>query len=242
MPDGTRAVRPFTDTQGIAPAAGLASTVEDLARFASLQLRDGPAGGNQILKGTTLREMHRVHWLMPDWKNGRGLGFAIIHREDGDLIGHGGWVAGYQTAVYLRPKDKIAVVAMINADDGQPYPGTPDSVVDRAFKWVAPAIAKSTATAREEKAKPEWQKYVGKYRSPWADSQVLISNGKLVLINPTEQDPAGGMATLVPVAAHKFRIEEGPPSGPHGELLVFEMKGDQVVRVKIGENYATPIK
>jgi hypothetical protein len=44
------------------------------------------------------------------------------------------------------------------------------------------------------------------------------------------------------VAEHKFRIEDGPPSGPHGELLVFEMKGDQVVRVKIGENYAVPVK
>jgi hypothetical protein len=70
----------------------------------------------------------------------------------------------------------------------------------------------------------------------------LIHNGKLVLINPTEQDPAGGMATLVPLAEHKFRIEDGPLSGPHGELMVFEMKDDKVVRVKIGENYSSPVK
>lgn len=242
LPDGTRVVRPFTDTRGIAPAAGLASTVEDLAKFAALQFRDGPAKGGQILKGSTMREMHRVHWLMPDWKSGRGLGFHIVHREDGDLVGHGGWVAGYQTAVYFRPKDKIAVVAMINADDGLPYPGSPDSVVDRAFKWVAPAIARVTASAKEEKPRPEWQMYVGKYRSPWADGQVLIHNGKLVLINPTEQDPTGAMATLVPVKEHVFRIEDGSPSGPHGELMVFEMKDGKVVRVKIGANYSEVAK
>jgi CubicO group peptidase (beta-lactamase class C family) len=241
MPDGKRAVQPYTDAQGIAPAAGLASTVEDLARFASLQFRSGPAAGSQVLKGTTLQEMHRVHWLMPDWKSGRGIGFQIIHREDGDLVGHGGWVAGYQTSVYFRPKDKIAVVAMINADDGLPYPGSPDSVVDRAFKWVGPAISKATEPARDEKPRPEWQKYVGKYRSPWADSQVLVMNGKLVLINPTEQDPTGSLATLVPVAEHVFRMEDGSPSGPHGERVVFELgKDGKVVRVKIGENVAYP--
>ncbi len=243
LPDGKREVRPFTDARGIAAAAGLSSTVEDLARFASLQLRDGPAGGSQILQGRTLREMHRVHWLMADWKSGRGLGFHIIHREDGDLVGHGGWVAGYQTAVYFRPSDKIGVVVMTNADDGLPYPGAPDSAVDRAFKWVAPAIHRATAPVSKATARPEWQKYVGKYRSPWADSQVLILDGKLALLNPTEADPTGNLATLVPVAEHKFRIDGGSPSGPHGELLVFEMgKDGKVVRVKIGGNYSYPQK
>lgn len=244
LPDGKRALRPFTDAQGVTPAAGLASTAADIARFASLQFRDGPAKGSQIVKGSTLREMHRVQWLMPDWKSGRGLGFHIIHREDGDLVGHGGWVAGYQTAVYFRPKDKIAVIALTNADDGSPYPGTPDSVVDRAFKWVAPAIHQAgTPPGRPAKPRPEWQSYVGKYRNPWADSQVLIHNGQLVLINPTEHDPTGTLATLVPISEHTFRIEGGSPSGPHGERVVFELgKDGKVERVKIGANYAHPQK
>jgi D-alanyl-D-alanine carboxypeptidase len=244
LPDGPREVRPFTDAQGITAAGGLSSTVEDLARFASLQFRDGPVGGTQILKGSTLREMHRVHWLMDDWKSGRGLGFHIVHRDDGDLVGHGGWVAGYQSAIYTRPKDRIAVIAMINADDGLPYPGMPDSVVDRAFKWVARVLHKAAAgTPAEAKPRPEWQKYVGKYRNPWADSQILIVNGKLVAINPTEADPTGGLVTLVPVAEHRFRMEGGSPSGPHGELVIFELgKDGKVSRVKVGENYAYPQK
>ena len=243
MPDGKRTIQPFTDAQGITPAAGMSSTAEDLARFAAYQMREGSAGDPQVLKESTRKEMHRVHWLLPDWKSGRGLGFHIIHRQDGDLIGHGGWVAGYQTSVYFRPKDKIAVVAMMNADDGSPYPGTPDSVVDRAFKWVGPAIAKALPPAPKAKAKPEWEKYIGTYRSPWADSRVLIYQGKLVLINPTEQDPTGNLATLIPVGANRFRIEGGSPSGPHGELVIFELgKDDRVVRMKIGENYSYPLK
>jgi CubicO group peptidase (beta-lactamase class C family) len=240
LPDGSRALRPFTDAKAITPAANLSSTVEDLARFVALQMRDGPAGNTQILKGSTLREMQRVHWLMPDWKSGRGLGFHIIHRETGDLVGHGGWVAGYQTAVYFRPRDKIAVIALTNADDGRPYPGLPGSVVDRAFQWVAPAIARAASPPKETKPRPEWQKYAGKYRNPWGDSEVLVYGGELVLINPTDEDPSGEMAVLVPVKEHIFRIKGGSPSGPHGELVVFEMKNGKVVRVKIGENFAEP--
>jgi CubicO group peptidase (beta-lactamase class C family) len=241
LPDGGRAVRPFSDVRGIAPAAGFSSTVEDLARYVALQFRDGPAGGSQIVKGSTLREMQRVHWLMPDWKSGRGLGWQIIHREDGDLVGHGGWVAGYQTAVYFRPRDKLAVIALTNADDGLPYPGAPESVVDRAFKWIGPALARTADPTPTPKPNPQWQKYVGKYRSPWADSQVLIYQGQLVLIDPTAADPLSGLSTLVEIAPHTFRIEDGPPFGPHGERVVFELGADgKVSRLKIGENFSYP--
>lgn len=68
----------------------MSTTVEERARFASLQFRDGAAGGAQILKGSTLREMHRIQWLNPDWK----VGWASIQirmqyclGEDADDLG-----------------------------------------------------------------------------------------------------------------------------------------------------------
>jgi CubicO group peptidase (beta-lactamase class C family) len=65
MPDGRRDAAPHVDTRGISAAANMTTSAVDLARFAMLQLRDGPAGGAQILRGSTLREMQRVHWLEP---------------------------------------------------------------------------------------------------------------------------------------------------------------------------------
>jgi hypothetical protein len=187
--------------------------------------------------------MHRVQWLQPDWKGGRGLGFAITHTADRDLVGHGGWVAGYQTAVYTSPKEKIAVIVLTNADDGQPYPGRPESPVDRAFQWVAPAITKAVAPPKSEKAKPEWQKYIGKYTNPWSDNQALIQDGKLVWVDPTDPNLESSKATLIPVKEHTFRMEEGPLSGARGELVVFELgKDGKVARVKVGENYTYPQK
>src|SRR5262249_15013481 len=213
-------------------------------RFAALQFRVGPGarGGGRVLKGSTLREMHRVHWLQPDWKSGWGLGFAVLHRDERDLVGHGGWVAGYQTALYFSPSEKVAVIALTNADDGHPYPGLPDSIVDRAFEWVAPALKKAPAPAAKPKvADPAWQRYVGLYRDAWYDRQGLGLNGRLMMIEPTEADVSRTLATLVPVAgrAHTFRLEGGRPNGPHGELVVFELGGDgRVTRMKLGENYS----
>jgi CubicO group peptidase (beta-lactamase class C family) len=227
----------------LAAAAGLSSTVEDLARFAALQFRDGPSptSPRAVLKGSTLREMHRVHWLQPDWKSGWGLGFSVIHQAERDLVGHGGWVAGYQTAIYFSLREKVAVIALTNADDGHPYPGLPDSIIDHAFEWVAPAIKKATAPPPSPPPAPDpsWQEYVGLYRDPWYDRQVLILDGKLAMIEPTEADVGRSLATLVPVAKHTFRLEGGRPNGPHGERVVFELDGEgKVTRMKIGENYS----
>src|SRR5207302_1525805 len=53
----------FIDAGGLIPAASFASSVEDLAKFCALEFRDGPAGGAQILRGSTLFEMRRIEWL-----------------------------------------------------------------------------------------------------------------------------------------------------------------------------------
>ena len=65
----------------------------------------------------------------------------------------------------------MAVIVLINADDGEPR-----AVVDETFEWVAPAIARATAPPPAT-ADPAWQRYVGRYRSAWGDSQVLVVNG-----------------------------------------------------------------
>jgi D-alanyl-D-alanine carboxypeptidase len=112
MPDNSRDIAPTVDCQSITPAANMTSSVKDLARFIMLQFRDGPAGGSQVLRGSTLREMQRVHWLAPDWQVGRGLGFHITRQKGKTYIDHGGGLKGYVTLVIACPVDKIGVVAL----------------------------------------------------------------------------------------------------------------------------------
>jgi D-alanyl-D-alanine carboxypeptidase len=238
MPDNSRDIAPTVDCQSITPAANMTSSVKDLARFIMLQFRDGPAGGSQVLRGSTLREMQRVHWLAPDWQVGRGLGFHITRQKGKTYIDHGGGLKGYVTLVIPCPVDKIGVVALTNANDGDPR-----AVAEKAFEWVAPAILK-VAKPRPEAKEPDpaWQRYVGRYREFWGDAQVLVLDGDLVLINPTLPDPTEAMAKLVPVAEHVFRTETKEGFGANGELVVFEVDGEgKVARVKTGENYIYPV-
>ncbi|MDP6454905.1 MAG: serine hydrolase domain-containing protein [SAR202 cluster bacterium] len=239
QPDGNRHVSPFTDGKGITAAANMSTTVEDLAKFAMLQFRDGNAGGIQILKGSSLREMHRVHWLDQDWISGWGLGFNVRRIGGKTHVGHGGAVQGFRTHVRLIPAHKIGVIAFTNADDGNP-----EMYIDKAFQWVAPAILNaSDSDSRFAYSRPEWQAYFGKYQSAWSDLQVLQLNGKLVAIDPSQPDPMESMSTLSPLGEHTFRIENPLGGSAHGEKFVFELNDQgRVERLWVGENYSFPVQ
>lgn len=239
MPDGSRERRPFTHSRGLTPAANLSSTVLDMARFVALQFRGGPAKGPQILKGSTLREMHRVHWLKPDWSGGWGLGFNIERRNGRVLIGHGGNVAGYATKIAFCLEEKFGVIVMTNADDGNP-----ENYRDRTFSLAAPAVRKARKTKKSHPAPdPRWKAYVGKYRNVWGDCRVLILNGRLCLIEPTSEDPVASLCQLKPEGEQVFRIEGDAGYAEIGELAIFELdENGKVIRLKIGENSTWPVE
>ena len=245
LPDNSpREMMPFTTCNGITPAANMATTVEDLAQFVMLQFRAGDgkesntAGGKQLLKGSTLREMHRVHWLDPSWQNGWGLGFSINRIKGKTYIGHGGAVLGYRTLVRMHIESKIGVIVFTNADDGDPF-----IYVDKAFDWIGKAIMKVTRPQKETAVvKDIWQKYVGKYRSPWGDMQILIQNGDLVALQPNLPDPVPFMVKLIPVAEHTFRMDAPMGFQAPGELAIFELDDEgNIMRLRTGDNYTYPV-
>jgi CubicO group peptidase (beta-lactamase class C family) len=202
-----------------------------------LQFRDGPAGGAQVLHGSTLREMHRVHWIEPDWAAGWGLGFRITREKGATYVGHSGRLRGFRTLFHLCPADKIGVIVMINADDGNP-----PVFAEKAFDWVAPAIRKVVNPPEPAGPAPGWQRYAGKYRSPWADAQVLVVDGALAMIDPSQPDPLAAVGRLRPVADHTFRLETKDGYAANAELVVFELDADgHVTRVKVGDNFLMPV-
>ena len=236
LPGSPRTPAPHTDGRGITAAANMTTCVSDLARFAMLQFRGGAAGGAQILKASTLREMHRPHWVEPDWAAGWGLGFRILRQNGKTYVGHGGALRGYRTQVQLCPAERIGVVVLTNADDGNPLQYT-----DKAFHWVAPAILKVVAPAPD--APPGgWERYAGRYRNSWGDAQVLVVDGRLAMLDPSQPDPMLTVSWLHPAGEHTFRLETRNGFGANGEPVVFELDADgRVRRVKIGENFLTSI-
>ncbi|HEV8437654.1 MAG TPA: serine hydrolase domain-containing protein [Methylomirabilota bacterium] len=240
FPDLTRPPRSSGQrTAGLAPAAGMASNVRDLAKYVALQFRSGPEGGAQVLSGSSLREMQRVHWLNPDWQGGQGLGFAVRRVGERTLVGHGGWLPGMRSQITFDVRDKVGVVVLSNADDGNP-----GLYVDQAFTLVAPALARKPAAPAVAAPPGSWAMYEGLYRSPWGDSQVVLLSTGLVIFDPSGLSNPERLLRLRPQGEHTFRAEGGFwDGGRDGEPVLFEIGGDgRVARLKVGPNYATPVR
>ena len=216
-PGQPRKVESFFNKKAMASSGNMASTVKDLARFISLQFREGKTGGAQILKGSTLKEMHRVHWLRPSWKSGWGLGWSVVNVDGQVRIAHGGSVPGYKTMVSAVLADKFGVIVLTNADDGDP-----GSYAKNVFDIIAPAIKKATAvTEKVPVADSSWTKYVGDYQ--WLDGspmKVMLLNGELTLVDPAEDNPWEGRVSLEPVSEGVFKMKD---KWQKGELIRFEM-------------------
>ncbi|MBP1653809.1 MAG: putative beta-lactamase class penicillin binding protein [Bacteroidetes bacterium] len=240
MPDGSRKQAPLMDARGIAPAANISSTVEDMAMFAAAHMQEERGDSGALLKPATLREMHRVSFVNPGWDGGYGLGFSVTKTSDRLMYGHGGWVAGNRSQLRISPSEKVGVIVMINCDDANPA-----TFADRAMAMVAPVISRITAAPVKEAAPdPAWAEYAGRYTDPdgWV-SEVLIRKGKLMMYDfsyPPENNPLGSLVELAPEGPDRFR-KSG--DGGDGELVIFERNPDRTIkRVKVTENYIYPVK
>jgi CubicO group peptidase (beta-lactamase class C family) len=216
--DGERKqVKPFAG-RGIAPAMGFASTVEDLARFASWQFRLLENGGKELLDANTLREMHRVHWVDPGWETTWGLGFSVSRRDDKTFVRHGGSCPGFRTELLIQPDDEIATIAMINAN------GTnPGLLARRAYEIVAAAVEAAQDSADQgEPLSAELKKYVGAYdQYPWGgESAVIPWKGGLAAVSLPTDNPLEAMTKLKHIEGDHFRRIRDDES--LGEEIVFE--------------------
>jgi CubicO group peptidase (beta-lactamase class C family) len=221
--EGQRRPMPFFTARGIGPAAGYASTVADLGKFASWQFRLLEKGGTEVLKATTLREMYRIHWAEPDFDTLWGLGFEIW--KDGDskiFVGHGGSCPGYRSHILLMPRERIAAVIMANSSGVRT-----ERFAQRLYDIVAPAVRE--ATKEPGKGKPpdaSLRKYAGTYDvQPW-DGEVAILpwDEGLAMVGFPTMDPVKEMDRFKKVGEHRFRRIRKDDS--LGEEIVFEMGPD----------------
>jgi CubicO group peptidase (beta-lactamase class C family) len=223
--EGTRRPVPFFTANGIAPAAGYASTVEDLARFASWQFRLLSKGGTEIIKATTLRDMQRVHWIDPDFTNSYGLGFAVWRSGDKTFVGHGGSCPGFRSQLLIKPDERVATVFMANAQGVNA-----SQYAQRLYDIVGPIVAQAVKEKEQEKAPQvadaSLDAYVGSYTSTFSGTETAVvrwEDGLAMLPLPTT-DPMTALSKLRKVNGHTFgRVRK---DGALGEPIVFEMGPD----------------
>ena len=99
-------------------AAGLQTTITDLAVFAAAAMRgpDGSAPGRGVLKPETVRLMMEA---APGTDGAYGLGYSIRHREKGpSLCGHTGANTGWHALLQIIPETGDGLVVLTNGENG----------------------------------------------------------------------------------------------------------------------------
>ena len=231
--DGSRNRMPPFAAKGIAPAAGFASTVEDLARFASWQFGVMESGGDGVLAGNTLREMQRVHWMDPDWETTRGLGFGVYRNRDVTYVGHSGLCPGFESTIQLFPPDRLAAAVMTNA-----IGLSPSALAIEMLRLIKPAVLQAMeerdgatggamkGETRAEEFPPEFHRFVGSYdEDPWGgESAVVPWKGGLAILWLPTMNPLDNLTPLKHVDGNTFRRtrDDGEP----GETYVFVEDGN----------------
>ncbi|MDX1647214.1 MAG: serine hydrolase domain-containing protein [Longimicrobiales bacterium] len=243
--DGDREEVAFFQAKGIAPAAGYASTAEDLARFASWNFRlEGD--GEEVLHAHTLDEMHRVHYVDPEFDTFWGLGFRVRRADEETFVGHGGSCPGFRSNLQMQPEDKIATIFMANAmvNSSMFTRGMYDLVseailaaTDAAESHAAEGTAMSQEHAEVHEARHgtadddlDLRPYLGIYSAqPWGSETAAVRwKGGLALLSLPTDDPADALQRLGHDEGDVFYVIRS--DGERGHDVIFHR--DQAGRVE----------
>lgn len=235
--EGKREALNFFLVRGIAPAAGYASSVLDLAKFASWQFRLLKNGGHEVLKANTLREMHRLHFMDPGWNTSWGLGFSVWRRNEKTFVGHGGGCPGFRSHLLLQPKEGFAAVVMTNAIDADSRAFT-----QTAYTIVAPAITEAReAPGKAKTMDPSFRMYTGTYENGWGGEVVVLPwRDSLAMVYLPTEDPMEGLMKLKHVGEHTFRRVR--KDDELGEEIVFTVQNGKVVRFTRHSNHFPKVR
>lgn len=113
--DGSRANAGFWELNFATPAGGMASSVEDLARFVGLHLAPYRGEEPRLLSADAIRKMHLVQHELDPERGGAGLGWAVETSARQHLVYHGGELPEQSAFMLLDLETGIGVVVLANA-------------------------------------------------------------------------------------------------------------------------------
>lgn len=120
--NGTPEARALLNDEVNSPAGGVSSTINDMARYARLQVNEGTIDGKQVIAADALRETHKPQNLRT-W-SGTGLtayalGWDTILENGHSRVEHGGDLdSGVSTYIVLYPEEKMSIVVLTNGFPG----------------------------------------------------------------------------------------------------------------------------
>jgi CubicO group peptidase (beta-lactamase class C family) len=212
----------------MAPAGGVISSANDMARWLLLQLGGGSLEGTRVFSESAQRVMWTPHNVMSGPLPGTeahdthfrtyALGWSVSDFKGRFTVGHGGAYDGMFSQVWLMPEERLGIVVLTNCDRGvmgpivdrirDAYLGLPE----KDYSKLARETAKFAKTARKDDPAPvdarppmPLRAYSGTYGGAmYGDATVTAEGAGLVLRllpNPNL------VADLTPLDADTFTLK-----------------------------------
>jgi CubicO group peptidase (beta-lactamase class C family) len=218
---------------------GLWSCVDDLARWVSAQFRtDGERGGDRVLSGASLREMHRPRYLAASslremrrprhiysetWTEAFCIGWYARRRGEETWIGHSGGLPGFITNVCFHREDRVGVIVLLNG-----HANASDLAIDLGDLALTAARGAVEPATIPEPLPSAYEPLLGLYTNDdWSlPAGIEWRDGSLTFFSI--QDPEWRFTLSATADPWTFVVDPGFRES--GESVVFERTGDGRVR------------
>ncbi|MGA8401224.1 MAG: serine hydrolase domain-containing protein [Stellaceae bacterium] len=110
--------------EALGPGGGIDANIDDMARYALLQLGDGASSGHRLVSAQMLAELHRPEIAVEDdWSPSArsdnlhyALGWFTADIRGAHLVYHNGANPGFRAAIFLVPSVEAGVVILTNGE------------------------------------------------------------------------------------------------------------------------------
>jgi dihydroorotase/N-acyl-D-amino-acid deacylase len=205
--DTVRAIRFYHD-EGLAPAGGIVSNAEEMARYLQFHIDKGRWQGRSLLSEAMAEQMQTPQGVIPESEvqplhatafselghSSYGLGYFITSYRGRKLVWHSGSLDGFSLLFSFLPHEKIGVLVLTNLTANRPVPVcVTRNVFDRLLglppiDWVG--------RAKELDRKAEHQRAEGKSKAEAARRTGTSPTHALAEYAGTFAHPAYGSVSI----------------------------------------------
>lgn len=133
---------PYCQIDGLAPAGGISSSINDMSKWVLALLNDGKVGARQVIPSAAINATRQAQDIIGRVKHldGEtnyelyGLGWIIQDYAGHHLVMHDGGVNGYLSSVTLVPQEHLGIVILTNTDQNEFFEALRWEIMDVYFK------------------------------------------------------------------------------------------------------------
>lgn len=205
------------DTFAESSATGVFSNASDVTAYFQAHLD----GDERLISDASKRRMRQVQWTISDDAQ-YGLGLSITKVNGRTYYGHGGGYPGHITMSKLDPERKLSISVFTNTADGPAATLT---------SGILQLIDLSLDEKREAKTEPrpaeDLAPFEGRFAALWGLTDVVNLGGRLYLLNPALDNPAGEAIEMEIISDTELKAVGDKGFGGYGEVMRYTFDDDR---------------